>query len=206
MRKKSTLVGIAGGSGSGKTTLARKLHAEFGSLQSVILQQDHYYLDQSKTFDGDSGNVNFDHPNSLEFSLLAKQLGDLREGKDVEVPMYDFTTHSRIPKTDCMTALPLILLDGTLIMSQPEVVKHLDLKVFVAADEKIRFERRLARDVRERGRTPEGVHKQFYSQVKPMHDLFVEPSREQADIIVFENGFDEGYELIRQFCLKRLNS
>jgi uridine kinase len=180
--KPVVVVGIAGGSGSGKTTLALELKKLLGSAAEV-LYQDSYYIDQSHRFDGDGGSVNFDHPESLEFSLLADHLNSLKQRRGVEVPQYDFATHSRLVVTESFEPRDVVIVDGTLLLSQNLICQALDLKVFVDTEEHLRFSRRLERDVRERGRTPEGVHKQFSLQVKPMHDQFVEPSKSQADLL-----------------------
>jgi uridine kinase len=177
------IVGLAGGSGSGKTTLARCIQAALLS-RADILYQDSYYIDQSHRFDGDGGSVNFDHPESLEFSLLAQHLEALRQGHSIKIPQYDFATHTRLQTTLDFAPTPIVLLDGTLLLSQPQVCEALDLKIFIETQEEIRFARRLERDVRERGRTPEGVRKQFDLQVKPMHDQFVEGSKRYADLVL----------------------
>lgn len=177
-------IGIAGGSGSGKTTLAQALHRHFGPERCAILSQDSFYVDQSARFDGDGGSVNFDHPSSLDFPLMALQLEGLLAGRSVQVPLYDFVTHSRRAETIEFRARPLVIVDGTLILDAAQVRRHFALRVFVDAREELRYARRLERDVRERGRTPEGVERQFLRQVKPMHDAFVEPSRAQADLLV----------------------
>jgi len=191
------VVGISGGSGSGKTTLALALAQKLGSDQASVLYQDSYYIDQSHRFDGDGGAVNFDHPGSLEFSLLARHLEELKRGAAVEVPQYDFATHKRIPETESFPSIQYVIVDGTLLLSQPEIRACLDLKVFVKTNEELRYSRRLARDVAERGRTPDGVEKQFRLQVKPMHDEFVEPSGAHADLVVYGN-------LEIEDCLKQL--
>jgi uridine kinase len=182
------IIGVAGGSGSGKTTFARELHAALGPGVSAVLTQDHYYIDQSAVFRGDGENVNFDHPDSLDFSLLAKHLLELRAGRPIQVPIYDFATHTRLPQASLFLPVPVVIVDGILILSQALVRPQLDFSVFIAAPEQVRFDRRLERDVAERGRTPEGVRKQFDRQVKPMHDLFVEPSRRHADEVI--SGLD----------------
>lgn len=177
------LIGVAGGSGSGKTTFARQLLERLGSERCAVLCQDSYYIDQSARFTGD-GSVNFDHPDSLDFPLMARHLAALKAGQGVEVPIYDFPTHTRRPETQPFPARPVIVIDGILILTQPPIRAQLDASVFVETEEKLRFERRLARDVRERGRQPEGVRRQFELQVKPMHDRFVEPSRAHADRVI----------------------
>ncbi|EQC43992.1 uridine kinase [Bacteriovorax sp. Seq25_V] len=196
------IIGIAGGSGSGKTTFARRLRDRLGIENSEVLGQDSYYIDQSNKFDHDGGSVNFDHPASLEFSLMATHLRTLKEGRTIEVPIYDFATHKRQAETITLTPKKIIFVDGILIFSQPEVVKCLDYKIFIDCEEGLRFERRLNRDVKERGRTPEGVKAQFENQVKPMHDEFVEPSKVVADDIVNVTNFDEKVEL----WAKKINS
>lgn len=188
------IIGIAGGSGSGKTTFAQRLRERLGPDNSEVLGQDSYYIDQSHRFDHDGGSVNFDHPDSLEFSLMATHLKALKKGEEIEVPLYDFATHQRLKKTEKMSPKKIIFVDGILIFSRPEVLACLDHKIFIDCEEDLRFERRLNRDVKERGRTPGGVRNQFYSQVKPMHDQFVAPSKEFAcDIVTVEN-FDNKVE------------
>lgn len=183
------IIGIAGGSGSGKTTFAQKLKNALGSNCEIILQ-DSYYLDQSEKFDKDGGAVNFDHPDALEFTLLAKHLISLKNGKSVEVPEYDFSNHTRTNKTTSFKPVKIILVDGILLYSQKKVIDCLDYKFFVDCPEDIRYSRRLKRDMSERGRTEEGVKAQFQAQVKPMHDLFVEPSKRYADNIITIDNFD----------------
>ncbi len=183
------LVGISGGSGSGKTTFARMLNQflnqKLGEGTSAILAQDHYYIDQSAKFRGDGDPaVNFDHPSAIEFSLLAKHLEQLKIGKAIEVPIYDFVTHTRKRESTPFIPRPIIIVDGMLLLSQALIRPWLDHGIFVDAPEEIRYSRRLKRDVVERGRTPEGVEKQFKAQVKPMHDQFIEPSIEFASQVV----------------------
>ncbi|UYL09526.1 uridine kinase [Bdellovibrio sp. SKB1291214] len=178
------IIGVAGGSGSGKTFFARELQSLLGKEHCSILYQDNYYHDQSARFDGDGGSVNFDHPESLDFSLLAEGLRILKEGKTLSVPLYDFKTHTRLPDTESKAPTRIVLVDGILILHSPEVRAELDEAIYFDTPEFIRFERRLQRDVQERGRTPEGVRKQFELQVRPMHNMFVEPSKEHAHRII----------------------
>ncbi|WP_413557800.1 uridine kinase [Bdellovibrio sp. HCB209] len=181
---KPHIIGVAGGSGSGKTYFARELQNLLGKEHCSIIYQDNYYHDQSARFDGDGGSVNFDHPDSLDFPLLAEGLKVLKTGSHISVPIYDFVTHTR--KIETLTAQPtrIVLVDGILILNSPEVRAQLDEAIFFDTPEFIRFERRLHRDVEERGRTAEGVRKQFDLQVRPMHNLFVEPSKAHAHRIV----------------------
>jgi uridine kinase len=178
------MIGIAGGSGSGKTTFARLLTDALGRENVLTIGQDSYYIDQSHRFDRDGGSVNFDHPESIDWKLLEEHLRWLRQGVTVQMPIYDFATHKRSPTVIEIKPKPFIILDGILIYVQPEIVRHLDLKIFIQTRESVRFERRLKRDVVERGRTDAGVRAQFANQVKPMHDQFVEPSLACADKII----------------------
>jgi uridine kinase len=178
------LIGIAGGSGSGKTYFAEALLRELGEESCEVVYQDNFYFDQSSRFDHDGGAVNFDHPDSIDFDSFAECLRQLKEGRATEIPTYDFATHSRRPQCQRVEARPVILIDGILIFHSPAVRDLLDDLVFVDTPEKLRFERRLDRDVRERGRTPDGVREQFVKQVKPMHDRYVEPSKAFAKTVV----------------------
>ncbi len=179
-----TVIGIAGGSGSGKTTFARLLTERLGVGSVAVLAQDSYYIDQSKRFDRDGGQVNFDHPDALDWDLLVTHLKQLRSGQAVEVPIYDFATHKRKIETILVEPKPFVLVDGILIYVPDHLREEMTCKVFIQTREEIRFERRLRRDVAERGRTPEGVRAQYLAQVKPMHDRFVEPSRAFADRVI----------------------
>jgi uridine kinase len=182
------IIGVAGGSGSGKTYFARELQKKLGDDLCSIIYQDNYYIDQSHRFDGDGGSVNFDHPSSLDFDLLAQSLETLKSGRAIEVPLYDFPTHKR--KCDTINCQPkkIILIDGILILDSLLVRNQLDEAIFFDTPEELRYQRRLERDVNERGRTPEGVKKQFDLQVKPMHNQFVEPSKVFAQTIVKDSG------------------
>ncbi|MCY4644161.1 MAG: uridine kinase [Bacteriovoracales bacterium] len=182
------IIGVAGGSGSGKTTFSKLLAQKLGEDSSFILYQDRYYIDLSEQFDCDGGAVNFDHPSSIDFSLMAVQIQELRLGNSIQVPRYDFVTHSRQEEIDHVKPHGLIIIDGILILSQEIIRRCLDFSIYIDACEEYRFERRLLRDVRERGRSPDGIKRQINTQVKPMHDLFVEPSKNHADFIIENNG------------------
>lgn len=201
MTIKPYIIGVAGGSGSGKTFFARELHRILGDKHCTILYQDNYYIDQSHRFDGDGGSVNFDHPSSLDFDLLAESLSHLKQGKSIEVPLYEFATHKRLKETIKCEPKKIILVDGILILDSHVVRAQLDEAIFFDTPEELRFQRRLERDVHERGRTPEGVKKQFDLQVRPMHDLFVQPSKAHAQTVVCDLG--EYSEALKQFT-KRL--
>lgn len=186
------LIGVAGGSGSGKTYFVSALRKRLGPELCDVIYQDNFYIDQSSRFDYDGGSVNFDHPDSLDFALLAEKLRDLKSRKPVEIPLYDFVTHSRKKETLTIEPRPIILIDGILIFHPPEVRSLFDELIFFDTGEDLRFSRRFERDVHERGRTPEGVRNQFYKQVKPMHDLFVEPSKVFANVTVRDIGEFDG--------------
>lgn len=195
-----TIIGVAGGSGSGKTTFARRVVEHLGPERCAVLSQDNYYIDQSAMFVEDGGAVNFDHPDSLEFGLLARHLQALRAGLTVEVPIYEFATHTR-SRTEALRLepRPVVLVDGILFLGQPEVRTQLDASVFLDVPEAVRFERRLRRDVAERGRTPEGVKVQWERQVQPMHVRFVEPSKAHATwIATDEAGLGEALASVRR--------
>lgn len=177
------IIGVAGGSGSGKTFFSNSLHKKIGKLKSTIIYQDNFYYDQSAKFDHDGGSVNFDHPSSLDFKCLNQKLKTLKNNESVRIPKYDFASHSRLSETELITPKKVIIVDGTLILSSPELYNSFDLTIFIETSEEIRFKRRLVRDVTERGRTAEGVKAQFETQVKPMHDKFVEPSKRNAHYI-----------------------
>ncbi len=187
------IIAIAGGSGSGKTTLANKIKELFGEESCKIISQDNYYLDQSEKFDHDGGTLNFDHPDMLEFSLLATHLNRLKQKKSVKIPLYDFSTHSRKIETKKINPSKIILVDGILILNSKELMNLFDLKIFIDVPDKIRFERRMNRDINERGRTPEGILNQWENQVLPMHKKFVESSTHFANIILSGEGEFEEY-------------
>ncbi len=197
---KFKILGVAGGSGSGKTYFAQALFEHLGAENCAIVYQDNFYIDQSKNFDFDGGAVNFDHPSSIDFDLLSEQVLALKQGQAVQIPIYDFVTHSRKNETIAVTPKKLIIVDGILIFHADQVRKHFDDLIFFDTPEELRFQRRLERDVKERGRDPEGVRNQFLKQVKPMHDLYVEPSKKYARNLVKEVG--EFSTALHDYCEK----
>ena len=195
------ILGVAGGSGSGKTYFAKELKDALGS-NATIVYQDNFYIDQSHRFDHDGGSVNFDHPESLELTLLAQCLKELKTGKPTEIPVYDFVTHSRQPKTINVPATKIIIVDGILIFHPDYLRAQFDEMIFFDTPESLRFERRLERDVVERGRTVEGVKSQFLKQVKPMHDEFVEPSKAHAHTVIKDLGdYREHFDIYKNKLL-----
>lgn len=201
MNKRTFILGVAGGSGSGKTFFAEALAKKLKE-KAFVLYQDNYYIDQSHRFDFDGGSVNFDHPEALDFDLMAKHLKELKEGEDIRIPKYDFATHSRLEETIYQPWKQVVIVDGILILTQPKLLEIFDQTIFVETPEDIRFQRRLNRDVVERGRTPEGVKAQFENQVKPMHDLFVEPSKESASFISSGVDMDAFYRMLSDIQTK----
>jgi len=195
------ILGVTGGSGSGKTYFANELLRTLANGTATILFQDNFYIDQSAHFDFDGGSVNFDHPSSIDFQLLADCIEKLKAGRIAHIPNYDFVTHSRSQKTEALKPTPLVVVDGILIAHAEPVRRLCDAILFFDTKEEVRYQRRLNRDVQERGRTPEGVHNQFLKQVKPMHDQFVEPSKTWATQIVSESqGYQKALnELIEKF-------
>lgn len=190
-QSKPYLVGVSGGSGSGKTYFAQALQKRLGEELCAIVYQDNFYRDQSSRFDFDGGSVNFDHPDSIDFELMAEKLLELKSGSATDIPIYDFVTHSRLEAKLRIPRRPVLLIDGILIFHEPRVRDLFDDLIFFDTPEQLRFERRLKRDVSERGRKPEGVRQQFLNQVKPMHDRFVEPSKGFARILAHDElGFD----------------
>jgi len=188
MEPKRILIGIAGGSGSGKTLVAQTIFKEIGSDKVVILEQDSYYKDLSHLPPAERARQNFDHPNAIDHELLVQHVQNLLQGSSIEVPVYDFTTHTRRKETIHVGDHLIIVLEGILILDSPRLRELMDIKVFVDTDSDIRLVRRLRRDIIERGRTVESVLHQYESSVRPMHLQFVERSKRYADIIIPEGG------------------
>ncbi len=170
------LIGVTGGSCAGKSTFAQRLRDALGLEYCSILSQDSYYYDQRVRFDHDGGIVNFDDPASIDFGLLRQHLLQLQRGDPVAVPVYDFLTHRRLSEHVQMFPTDIVLVEGALILTQPLIVELLTESIFLEAPESIRLERRIKRDLTERGRTMEGILYQFNNHVRPMHSRFIEPS------------------------------
>ncbi len=187
---RTTIVGVAGGSGSGKTTVARAIIEALHEDQVGWLAHDSYYRDLSSISFEERLLVNFDHPDSLETELLVEHLGELRSGRAIDVPVYDFSNHTRTDRVTLLEPQPVVVLEGILVLSDPLVRQQMDLKIFVDTESDVRLMRRLRRDVAERGRTVETVLEQWETTVRPMHLQFVEPSKRYADLILPE-GYSE---------------
>lgn len=182
------IIGIAGGSGSGKTTVARKITEKIHD-HVVVVSQDSYYKDQSHLPLEERQALNFDHPNAIDWDLLVQNVRALKEGNDVEQPVYSYITCSRsTTETVHISPAPIIIVEGILIFNCPELVNELDIKVFVDADDDDRLMRVIARDIRERGKDVEWVMDRYTKTVKPMYLQFIEPSKRVADIIVPQGG------------------
>jgi uridine kinase len=185
---RSVVVGVAGGSGSGKSTVVRRIVEEIGPSYAVVLRHDWYYRDLAHLTPAARAGVNYDHPDALETDLLAAHLETLLRGQPVEAPIYDFTEHVRRDQTVRIEPAAVVILDGILILADPRLRALMDVKVFVDADAAVRLDRRVRRDTKERGRSPESVRAQYAATVRPMHLEFVEPSKDHADVVVTGGG------------------
>lgn len=188
MKPGPIVIGIAGGTGSGKTTVANSIYERVGRGRIEWVSHDSYYRDFSDLSPEEKKKINYDHPDSLESSLMVEHIDQLIAGKPAEVPIYDFTTHSRKKETHRAESRRVIIVEGILVLAEPEIRKRIDIKLFVDTPPDIRFVRRLMRDIRDRGRTPESVIEQYLTTVRPMHEEFVEPSKRYADLIIPEGG------------------
>lgn len=187
---KSLFIGIAGGTGSGKTTITRRITEQFGGQVSVLYHDNYYKAHHDLSLE-ERSRLNYDHPEAFDRQLFLEHLAALKNGLPVECPVYDYTVHNRSDKTVKVAPAPVVIVEGILILQDPDLCDLLDIKLFVDTDADVRILRRILRDVRERGRTLESVVDQYLTTVKPMHELFVEPSRKQADLIVPEGGHNK---------------
>jgi len=186
------LVGIAGGSGSGKTTLANEISSNYDQKKVAIIEQDSYYINIPLINLKQKKKFNFDHPSAIDITLFEKDLKSLLEGKTINVPLYDFKTHSRLKEYRQLKPHHIIVVEGILVLHYPQIRELFSLKIFVDTPEDLRFNRRQKRDINERGRNEENIIEQYVNSVRPMHDKFVEPSKYFADeIILGENRPDE---------------
>lgn len=177
------IIGIAGGTGSGKSTLAEKLLKTFEE-RAILIHQDDYYKDLAFLTEGERAKQNFDHPDAIDFPLLQSHLSQLKNNAQIEAPVYNFCHHSRESYTHRVAPAEIIIVEGMLLFTIPEIRELFDLKIFVETDDDIRLLRRIERDMSERGREFMSIRDQYLTTVKPMHDAFVEPSKRYADIIV----------------------
>ena len=184
------VVGIAGGTGSGKTTITKKLMQHFGGDVSVIYHDNYYKAHHNMSYE-ERSRLNYDHPDSFDTDLLIQAVKDLKAGRSVTCPVYDYTIHDRSDKVIVVRPAKVIIVEGILIFQSRELCQQMDIKIYVDTDADVRILRRITRDVRDRGRSLEGVINQYLSTVKPMHEQFVEPSKRNADIIIPEGGHNQ---------------
>ncbi len=181
------IIGIAGGTGSGKTTITKKISERFGDKVTVLYHDDYYKEQHSLSYE-ERCKTNYDHPDAFDTALFISDLLALRSGKPVSSPVYDFTIHDRSDKIKTVPPAPVIIVEGILIFADKRLTDLMDIKIFVDTDADVRILRRLARDVKNRGRSIDSVIDQYLTTVKPMHEKFVEPSRKAADIVILEGG------------------
>ena len=198
--KKLILIGIAGGSGSGKTTLTSELLNEYGKDKIAVIEQDSYYKDLSHLPLEERRTYNYDHPKAIDITLFQFQLSTLLKGRNINIPIYDFSNHVRLKNTKMIVPLPVIIVEGILVLYFQELRQLMVIKIYIDTPEDIRFKRRFDRDIKERGRTAESIRKQYISTVRPMHEEFVEPSKNSADIILL--GHKDQGNIIEQVRLK----
>ncbi len=182
------IIGICGGTGSGKTTIARSIVESVGAGNVVLVEQDSYYRNLADMPLDERHQANFDHPDSIDSDMLVNHLIRLKQGLPIEMPLYDFVTHTRGDKIEVIEPRPVVIVEGILIFAEPRVLDLLDVRVFVDTPDDIRLMRRLKRDITERGRTFERTLEQYERTIRPMHFEFVEPSKRHADIIIPEGS------------------
>lgn len=181
------LIGIAGGTGSGKTTLTRRVAEHFGDDVVVVYHDDYYKAHHELTYE-QRCQLNYDSPDAFDNELFIQHLQMLKNGQDVMCPVYDYTIHNRSGETKIIHPRKVIVVEGILIFHDPKLCELMDIKIFVDTDADVRVLRRIKRDIRDRGRTLESVTQQWLTTVKPMHELYVQPSRKMADVIIPEGG------------------
>ncbi len=189
--KKTILIGIAGGTGSGKTSVANAILAEFSPSEVVLIQQDSYYHDLKHLHIDERATVNFDHPDAVDFNEMCENLQSLIDGQTVQLPMYNYNTHTRTDDTLTIGNHHIIVLEGILALFDEKIRNMMDIKLYVDTPDDIRIIRRIKRDINKRGRTFESVVEQYYNTVRPMHQQFVEPSKKYADVIIPEGSHNK---------------
>lgn len=193
---KTTIIGIAGGTGSGKSTFTNRLKDYFGDKVTVIYHDNYYAPHDDLTFK-ERQTINYDHPDALETDLLVKHLKELREGHSIECPVYDFTQHNRSQETIVIKPSHVIIVEGILIFQDERLRNLFDIKIFVEADADERILRRVLRDMNERGRDLENIINQYLTTVKPMHYLYVEPTKNLADIVINSGLNDVAFDIMK---------
>ena len=188
MDKYAILVGIAGGTGSGKTSLAKAIASDFGKSEVALIDQDSYYRDLSNLSLEERAEVNFDHPNAIDYNLMKLHLNDLICGNTANIPIYDFGTHMRMKEVQTIEKHRIIIHEGILALFDQDIRNMMDIKIYVDTADDIRVIRRIKRDMNKRKRTFSSIIEQYYKTVRPMHIQFVEPTKKYADIIIPEGG------------------
>ena len=184
------IIGVAGGTGSGKTTVVNQIIEQLPKCDVTVISQDSYYKDTSDLSYEERVKINFDHPNSIDFELLEEHLLELKKGNTIEQPVYSFIEHNRTGDTEITEPKKVVIVEGILIFTHPEVRELFDIKLFVHADSDERLIRRLKRDIAERGRDLDEVLHRYQTTLKPMHQQFIEPTKEFADIIIPTNRYN----------------
>ena len=193
---KSIIIGIAGGSGSGKSTFTNRLKEQFGENVTVMYHDNYYRCNDGVPME-ERRSTNYDHPKALETDLLVDHLKALKRGETVQCPMYDYSVHNRMKETVTVEPAKVILVEGILVLANPELRDLMDIKVYVEADADERIIRRIMRDVNERGRFIEDIATQYLETVKPMHYIYVEPTRAKADIVINSGMNDVAFDLVK---------
>ena len=196
------VIGVAGGTGSGKTTLVKALVNRFGD-NITVLSHDKYYKRHDELSYEERTKLNYDHPDAFDTDMMIEHLQQLKSGKAIECPTYDYTIHNRAEETITIEPRKVIVVEGILIFAEPELRDRLDIKLFVDTDADVRILRRIVRDVRDRGRDLESIVTQYLTTVKPMHEMFVEPSKRYADIIIPEGGHNQ---VALDFVMERIRA
>ncbi len=199
------IIGIAGGTGSGKTSVVEQIVEDLPKDEVCVISQDSYYKDTSNLNYKERQKINFDHPQAIDFDLLVNHLIELKKGNSIEQPIYSFVEHNRIKDTLKTDPKKVVIVEGILILTNPELRDMFEIKVYVHADSDERLIRRLKRDMAERGRSLEEILNRYQTTLKPMHQQFIEPSKEFADIIIPTNRYNTvGVEVIRSIIHQRL--
>ncbi|MDH0343882.1 uridine kinase [Chromobacterium haemolyticum] len=190
------IIGVAGGSGSGKTTVTNQVLETIGSEMAAVIIQDYYYRDQSHLTFEQRLATNYDHPQAFDWPLLIEHIDDLRNGRTIEMPVYDFANHTRAEETITIQPAPVIVIEGLFPLYDAALRDMMSLKIFVDTDSDVRFIRRLKRDITERGRTTDSVIEQYLTTVRPMHNQFIEPTKRFADVILPHGANDPAVDII----------
>lgn len=200
------IIGIGGGTGSGKTTVVEQIVETLPQGQVAVISQDSYYKELSHLTKAERTKVNFDHPNAIDFKLLCEHLLELKQGRAVLEPVYSFVAHNRTKQTKLIQPTKVLVVEGILILTDPTIRNIFDIKVFVHADSDERLIRRLKRDITERGRDLDEVLHRYQNTLKPMHQQFIEPTKEYADIIIPNNRYNTvAVDIVRSIINERLN-